>query len=241
MPSRLSTSAEQPSILLVEDHPIFSSALQTIIGVGMPDFRLIAVGTLQAAKAFLQTEAEPDLILLDLWLPDTHGFEGLIELRRAVAKVPILVLSAFADAAIKEKAVVCGATDFIPKSATKDDLLQTMTEVMSGNAAEHPDLSAPQLDALEASEFLRTRLSSLTQQQLRVLQMLCQGLLNKQIAHALGVGETTVKAHVGAVLRKLCVSSRTQAALQISKLDFNAVLGLYGKRPILQSSTRSTH
>ena len=79
---------------------------------------------------------------------------------------------------------------------------------------------------------LTCRLKSLTQQQLRVLQFLCNGLLNKQIAHELDINETTVKAHISEILRKLCVGSRTQAVVELSKLDFGAVLALYAEKNV---------
>ena len=139
-----------------------------------------------------------------------------------------------------QKAIVCGALGFIPKSASKGALVQAITTVLAG------DLTVPagylSTEAAADSELaaLTRRLESLTQQQLRVLQMLCQGLLNKQIAHALDVHETTIKAHVSEILRKLCVGSRTQAVLEVSKLNLSAVLALYNgdainnSRPPLQ-------
>ena len=134
--------------------------------------------------------------------------------------------------------MTCGAAGFIPKSATRDDIVQGLRTVLAGDVSLPVDYMPPHLVANADVAALTGRLSSLTRQQLRVLQMLCQGLLNKQIAYHLDVCETTVKAHVGEILRKLSVGSRTQAVLEVSRLDFGAVLVLYAGEDT--SSTHST-
>lgn len=210
-------------LLIVEDHPIFADALALSIRSAMPDIHIEHADTVAQAKAAFYREEEGfDLVLLDLWLPDTHGFNGLIELRKLFPEIPIVIVSAFADPSVVHKAMVCGAAGFIPKSASKDALLQAIATVLAGDAC-------PPLEPVGSIELrsLTWRLKSLTQQQLRVLQMLCQGLLNKQIAYELVVCETTVKAHVSEILRKLSVCSRTQAVLEVSRLDISAVLALY--------------
>jgi DNA-binding NarL/FixJ family response regulator len=213
--------------LIVEDHPIYAEALELTIRSGMSDVRITQAGTLCEAKNAIQEGKDFDLALLDLWLPDTHGFEGLIELRNLFPRLPVVVVSAFADKGVIHKALVCGAAGFIPKSARKYTLLHAISDVLAGSVTMPSDyMPAEALATLELTA-LTSKLKSLTHQQLRVLQMLCQGLLNKQIAHQLDVGETTVKAHVSEILRKLSVCSRTQAVLEISKLDFSAVLALY--------------
>lgn len=213
--------------LIVEDHPIYAEALQLATRSGMPEVRFAHANTLREAKDAIERERGFDLVLLDLWLPDTHGFEGLIELRRLSPKVPIVVVSAFADQSVVHKAVVCGAAGFIPKSASKDAIVEAISTVLAGDVTLPPGYLPPNLAGTDDMSTLTSRLSTLTRQQLRVLQMLCQGLLNKQIAHELAVGETTVKAHVSEILRKLCVCSRTQAVVEVSKLDFRAALALY--------------
>jgi len=213
--------------LIVEDHPLYAEALQLAIRSGMSNVRVVRADTLRDAKDAIKRENGFDLVLLDLWLPDTHGFDGLIELRKLFPKLPIVIVSAFADQSVVHKAVVCGAAGFIPKSAGKVALLQAIRDVLSGDITLPPGHLPPESVATMELTALTCRLKSLTQQQLRVLQMLCQGLLNKQIAHELDVGETTVKAHVTEILRKLSVCSRTQAVVEVSRLNFSAVLALY--------------
>ncbi|MCB1521796.1 MAG: response regulator transcription factor [Hyphomicrobiaceae bacterium] len=209
-------------ILVVEDHPLYADALKAILRNAFPTASLAAAHSIATARAEIERR-QPTLILLDLWLPDTHGLEGLIALRSSVPRVPIVVVSGFTERSVIDRTLLCGATAFISKSCGKDRLVAALVEAVAGNQeareiALDPDLRDP--DARVVSKRVR----SLTRQQLRVLEMLCLGKLNKQIAHELEVGETTVKAHVGEVLRKLSVSSRTQAVVEVSKLDFGAMM-----------------
>ncbi len=213
--------------LIVEDHPMFADALRVVLAGAMSNVCFAHAGTLAQAKETLEDGTEFDLVLLDLWLPDTHGFAGLIELRGHFPKLPIVIISAFADQAVVQKAIVCGAAGFIPKSASKESFLQAIQSVLGGEIVLPSDCLPPDSVANIELDVLTAKLQSLTNQQLRVLQMLCQGMLNKQIAHELDVGEATVKAHISEILRKLHVCSRTQAVLEVSKLDFGAVLALY--------------
>jgi len=223
-------SAELPmqnKFLIVQDQPIFAEAMASIIHSAMYDVRIVQACTVAEAKAAIFREKGFDLVLLDLWLPDARGFEGLIELRKLFPRVPIIVISVFADQSVTRNAIVCGAVGFIPKSASKDGLLQAIADVLAGNLALPPAyFSGESVGNIELTP-LTCRLESLTQKQLRVLQMLCHGLLNKQIAHKLNVNPTTVKSHVTEILRKLGVASRTQAVLEVSKLNLGAALALY--------------
>ena len=119
--------------LIVEDHPIYAEALQLIICNSMADVRITHVGTLREAKDAIRQEKKFDLVLLDLCLPDTHGFEGLIELRVLAPKLPIVIVSAFADQSVVQKSLVCGASGFIPKTADKDALLQALADILAGH------------------------------------------------------------------------------------------------------------
>jgi DNA-binding NarL/FixJ family response regulator len=213
--------------LIVEDHPIFADALRMTLAAVMSNVSFVHAGTLAQAKDALESGEEFDLVLLDLWLPDTHGFAGLIELRGRFPKLPIVIISAFADQTVVQRSIVCGAAGFIPKSARKESFQHAINSVLAGEIVLPSDCLPPDSVVNLEAEALTSKLQSLTQQQLRVLQMLCQGLLNKQIAHELDVGEATVKAHISEILRKLHVCSRTQAVLEVSKLDFGAVLALY--------------
>ncbi len=210
--------------LVVDDHPLFRDALNLAIRCAYPDAVISEAASVEAAKELLSAGTRYDLVLLDLSMPGVTGFEGLLELRAADPKQPIVIVSALEDARVVHEAVTLGAVGFIPKSARKGELSEAIESVMQGNLALPNGYQPPQPDR-HGVPGISQRLSLLTPQQLRVLAMLRQGLLNKQIAHELGVGETTVKAHVSEILRKLDVASRTQAVIEVSRIDFDKLAG----------------
>ena len=171
-----------------------------------------------------------DIVLLDLALPGTRGFDGLLELRTLTPKTPIVVVSALEDPRIIHDVMGYGAAGFISKSASRDDIGQSLKEVMEGALTLPKGYRAPDAPSAPGTrqDFV-TRLQTLTPKQLSVLKMLRQGLLNKQIAHELQIEETTVKAHVSEILRKLNVASRTQAVIEAQKIDFDSILDTHGK------------
>ena len=213
------------SFLIVDDHPLFLDAIKLAIGSAFPDARTTEAASIAGAREAIAKEGDFDLVLLDLTMPGTQGFDGLLELRTHFPKLPIVVVSALDDPRVIHQAMTCGAAGFISKAVRKSELAQSIQSVMNGAVCLPKGYEPP--DGEEqgvADPELVSRLRSLTPQQLRVLKMLRQGLLNKQIAFNLGVGETTVKAHVSEILRKLRVASRTQAVIEASKFDFNRLL-----------------
>jgi DNA-binding NarL/FixJ family response regulator len=210
--------------LIVDDHPLFREALQLAIQSAYPEAETVEASSIAAAREALAGDQPFDLLLLDLQMPGTRGFDGLIELRATRPKQPILVVSAHEDPRIIHEAMTCGAAGYISKSVKKHDLAEAIQDVMAGLVVLPKGYTPPTADAPSRDTDLAARVSSLTRQQLRVLQMVRQGMLNKQIAHELGVGETTIKAHVSEIMRKLNVVSRTQAVIEVARLDFDAVL-----------------
>jgi DNA-binding NarL/FixJ family response regulator len=218
-------SSVPSSILIVDDHPLFVEALKLVIQNEFPKARLSEATSIESARAVLDKEGPFDLLLLDLSMPGTRGLEGLIELRTRHPKLPIVVVSALQDPRIVHEVMTCGAAGFISKSTRGSELGRAIREVVSGSIVLPKGYQPPQANAPPSTTSdLTARLATLTPQQVRVLQMLRQGLLNKQIAYDLGVGETTVKAHVSEILRKLKVSSRTQAVIEATRIDFDAIL-----------------
>jgi DNA-binding NarL/FixJ family response regulator len=211
------------TILIVDDHPLFVEALKLVIQGAFPQASVSEATSIESARTVLDKGDPFDLVLLDLSMPGTRGLDGLIELRSRHPKLPIVVVSALEDPRIIHEVMTCGAAGFISKSMRGSELGQAIQSVMDGVVVLPKGYQPPRPDA-PASD-LTARLATLTPQQVRVLQMLRQGLLNKQIAFDLGVGETTVKAHVSEILRKLRVASRTQAVIEAAKIDFDAILG----------------
>jgi DNA-binding NarL/FixJ family response regulator len=205
--------------LIIDDHPLFREALQSAITHAFADAEAVEARSMDEALKALAGNPVFDLALLDLNMPGTKGFEGLLELRTQYPRLPVVVVSGHEEARIISEALSYGVAGFIPKSARKADLASAISAVMNGEIYVPVGYDAPQNGHDDSKAELLAKIASLTPQQLRVLQMLKQGLLNKQIAFELKVGETTIKAHVSEILRKLNVFSRTQAVIEVSKLD----------------------
>ena len=220
------------NFLIVDDHPLFIEALQRAIKTAIPHATTVEASSIQSAKSELQGRTRFDLVLLDLSMPGTRGFDGLLELRGLYPKMPIVVVSALEDPRIIQEVMSFGAAGFIPKSVGRDELAQALKLAMEGSVTLPKGYTPPEPAKQGASKNeLAQRLQTLTPKQLSVLKMLRQGLLNKQIAHELKIEETTVKAHVSEILRKLNVASRTQAVIEAQKIDFETILDLGGGTP----------
>ncbi len=201
-----------PTLLIADDHPLFREALRGVVARVLPGYALREADSAQALYALAEAEPDADLLLLDLNMPGAHGFSVLVHLRAQHPQLPVVVVSAQEDPAVMRRALDHGAVGFIPKSVDSTTLGDALVRVLDGDrwapVAAHgaPAAGADEHDAAQ-------RLRDLTPQQFRVLQMLGEGMLNKQIGYELGVSEATVKAHMTAVLRKLGASNRTQAVL----------------------------
>ncbi|WP_374730170.1 response regulator [Stappia sp.] len=203
--------------VIADDHPLFRGAMRQTLETVYPGSTISEVGTLEDAAADLDAHDEVDLLLLDLSMPGMRGFSGLMYLRAQYQGVPVVIVSATEDAVTIRRCMDLGASGFIPKSLGIDVIRDAVTCVMRGDTWIPPDVDmAGESD--EVSEMVQ-RLASLTPQQVRVLMMLSEGLLNKQIAYELSVSEATVKAHVSAILQKLGVESRTQAVIAAAKIE----------------------
>lgn len=212
--------------LVVDDHPLFCEALamtlKTVAGIE----RVETAGRLDAALARLEAQPLPDVIVLDLNLPDVTGFDGLIRLKAAAPQVPVVVVSSMADARAIGAAISAGAAGFVPKHSPRDAFRAAFAALRTGQPylpegyVPCADPKAPTTGREEAIQ----RLTLLTRQQAKILQLICEGMLNKQIAYELDIAETTVKAHVTAIMRKLGVQSRTQAVLIAREASFDRLL-----------------
>jgi len=205
------------TIVIVDDHPLFRGALRQAIGSLMPRSRVVEANGLDELNATLNAEKDVDLILLDLTMPGVQGFSGLISLRAQHPGVPVMIVSATEEPTVIRRAIEFGASGFIPKSMNVDAIGSAIQAVLAGDAWTPPDIDLSAAEDKETADLVR-RLGTLTPQQIRVLMMLSEGLLNKQIAYELGVSEATVKAHVSAILDKLGVDSRTQAVIAASRI-----------------------
>ena len=205
------------TIVIADDHPLFRGALRQAIGSLMPAARVIEANGIEELNETLAAEKDMDLILLDLTMPGVQGFSGLIALRAQHPELPVVIVSANQEATVIRRAIEFGASGFIPKSLNVDAIGKAIASVLAGDTWTPPDIDLTAAEDKETADLVR-RLATLTPQQVRVLMMLSEGLLNKQIAYELGVSEATVKAHVSAILDKLGVDSRTQAVIAAAKI-----------------------
>lgn len=203
-------------ILIVDDHPLFREALRHALSAGKADLEISEAGSLDALNTALAKDDNCDLVLLDLRMPGVQGLSGLIYLRTQYPNIPVVVISANEDSGTVRKSLDLGASGFIPKSSGTATIIEAVETVLGGGVWS-PSGSEVANDPETAA--IAKRVATLTAQQIRVLMMLREGLLNKQIAFELSVSEATVKAHVSAILQKLGVSSRTQAVIAAGKLE----------------------
>ena len=210
-----------PKLLIADDHPLFRAALRGAAADAAPDVVTREAETLAGVLALLEAEDDVDLVLLDLHMPGNHGLAGLAAIRAQFPAVAVVLVSANEDPRVVRRALDHGVAGYIPKSAGLGELRDAIRTVLACEQWLPPALRAAVARAQSAPEDmdLAARLASLTPQQFRVLTMVCEGLLNKQIAYELGVSEATVKAHVTAIFRKLGVQNRTQAVLAINALN----------------------
>ncbi|MGC1778128.1 MAG: response regulator transcription factor [Xanthobacteraceae bacterium] len=205
-------------LLIADDHPLFRGALREAVNGLFDRVDVAEAGSFEEIPEILERGVDVDLILLDLRMPGVRGFSGLMYLRAQYPHLPIVVVSANDDPAVIRRCMEFGASGFIPKTLGIEAMRQAIARVLEGGVWTPPDVDLHGGSDAETAATI-ARLATLTPQQVRVLMMLSGGLLNKQIAHELGVSEATVKAHVSAILQKLDVESRTQAVIAAGKIE----------------------
>jgi DNA-binding NarL/FixJ family response regulator len=224
-PSRPAARPRVARALVIDDHPLFCEALSMTLRAALDVDEIATAASLAAGLAALQAGPAPDVVLLDLKLPDVDGIDGLVRLKRAAPGVPVVVVSALSDDRLIASAIAAGASGFVPKHSQRSVFAAAFRRIWDGGVftpeGYDPPSAAPGApDERDAA----ARLAALTPQQARILELVCAGKLNKQIAYDLDIAETTVKAHLTAILRKLNVQSRTQAVLVSQSARFAAIL-----------------
>jgi DNA-binding NarL/FixJ family response regulator len=205
-------------LVIADDHPLFRGALREAVTGLFDKVDIAEAGTFDEVAELLERDSEIDLILLDLTMPGVRGFSGLMYLRAQYPGVPVIVVSANDDPAAIRRCMEFGSSGFIPKTLGVDEMRTAISRVLEGGVWTPPDVDLKAGTDAQIAELM-SRMATLTPQQVRVLMMLSEGLLNKQIAFQLGVSEATVKAHVSAILQKLGVESRTQAVIAAAKIE----------------------
>lgn len=204
------------TVLIADDHPLFRQALMLAVQRAVPDAHIVEAGTLAAAARAVEAADGLRLILLDLKMPGAVGYSGIALLHAERPDVPILVVSSAEGTAAADEVRAFGAIGFLRKDS---DLSAIEDAIVRAIQAQPPaNIPAPEEQPIAA---IRETVAGLTPTQLKVLLAVLDGQLNKQIAHSLGMSEATVKAHMTAIMRKLDVRNRTQAALVARSLGLD--------------------
>lgn len=217
------------NVLVIDDHPLFCDALSMTLNAILDIDEMRSAENLATALELLADKTFlPDIIFLDLNLPDVNGLDGLLRLKSAVPGTPLIVVSSMADPQLVNASIRAGAQGYVTKSSKRETFRDALETIRNGGVYT-PD----QVFVADAQETFRdavTRLAELTNQQARILGLICEGKLNKQIAYDLSIAETTVKAHVTAIMRKLGVQSRTQAVLVAQEARFSSLVAGEGQK-----------
>ena len=208
----------EPTLLVADDHPLFRAAVLHVLRERFAQYQTLEAASASTVSSSLQEHPEVELVLLDLTMPGARGFSTLLHVRGEYPEIPVVIISSNDHPRVIRRAQQFGAAGFIPKSTPAEDIGNAIEAVLEGGSW-FPPMAA---ERSEADAELAARLAQLTPQQFRVLLCLADGLLNKQIAHELGLAENTVKVHVTAILKKLECYSRTQAAVLVKSLENDA-------------------
>ena len=204
-------------IAIVDDHPLFRDALNQSLKSAFTSLETVEAGSMTELTELLSHDPNIDLVLLDLNMPGVQAFSGLLYLRAQYPQIPVAIVSAIDEPATIKRALDFGASGFVPKSQPVEQIREAVDAVLAGEIWTPAGVDLDNANNSEDEELI-ARLAKLTPQQVRVLMMLSEGLLNKQIAYELAVSEATIKAHVSAILQKLGVDSRTQAVIAINRV-----------------------
>jgi len=215
-------------ILIADDHPLFREAIARVIDDGFPGSTLLEASGLDGAIEIIDQNDDIDLVLLDLNMPGMQGLGGLVQLRNQFPGVPAVIVSAEEDKKVILQTVTYGAVGFITKSTPRKQMISALEQILSGSIYLPSDIIRSGGGSVQARHqepgLLPELLESLTRKQLQVFERMTRGESNKMIAYELSIAESTVKAHVSAILRKLGATNRVQAILSASDIDFAAYL-----------------
>lgn len=202
-------------VLIVDDHPLMCEALSMTLSAAFGLARVRTAASLAAAEASIRSEGAPDAVVLDLNLPDVQGIEGVISLRARAGEAPLTVISAEVDRKMVGSVIAAGARGYLDKAMPRAEMIAAFKTMWSGEifVPESCDLEAQNPDETEVFQSF----ASLTPQQMKILRLICQGRPNKIISYELSISEATVKTHIAAIMSKIKVQNRTQAALMASR------------------------
>lgn len=209
------------SAMVIDDHPLYCDALASMMETVFNVRRVRKAATLGEALRLFRARFSPDLVMLDLNLPDVEGLSGFIKLKDRAPDVPVVVISAITSEDVAQSVMAAGAAGFIPKDVARETLQDALLDIWDGKAYLPAGYKMPaKMDVLPPSVAeISRKIAGLSRQQARILSLICMGKPNKLIAYEMNLAEATVKAHITALLRRLGVQNRTQAALLVREVS----------------------
>lgn len=214
------------AVLVIDDHPLYGDALASALFNLFDGCQVKTATSLCDGLKLLGTSFRPDLVMLDLKLPDATGISGFLQVREKLPDVPILVISSLASGDVIAAVMAAGAAGFVPKDLPVQKLREALYQIRKGQQFLPSDYKGVQeADSEKECDFQQAsrKIAALTPQQMRIMKLICAGMANKQIAYEMSLAEATVKAHITALLRRLGAQNRTQAAMMMesARLDQN--------------------
>lgn len=206
-------------VLVVDDHAIIRKGIRAVLELE-PDIDLVGEAENGAQAVKLEKELNPDVILMDLMMPEMDGIASIKEIKKQHPSARILVLTNFAGEEMIFPAIKAGAVGYHLKDSSPEALIEAIRQVDQGVASLHPSIAKKVLDELHNAGKQRLADEPLTQREVEVLRRLAQGHENREIAQQLVISEATVRTHVSNILGKLHLASRTQAALYALREGF---------------------
>jgi DNA-binding NarL/FixJ family response regulator len=196
-------------LFLADDHAVVREGIRALLEQ-CGDIEIVGEASDRDIALRAVRQLAPDLIMMDAKMPGVGLVEAIRELKKTMPDIRVLIFTSYADAALVRDALEAGATGYLLKDAMADDLVRALREVAAGRAWLYPQAQRQMLEWIRRPS---SPIDALTAREYSVLQLLAEGMSNKQIARRLDLTEGTVKGYVSQVLDKLGVADRTQAAL----------------------------
>ncbi len=197
--------SEPIRVLIADDHPVVRTGLEGMLA-SQPEFRVVGEATNGKQAVALVEQLHPDVVLMDLRMPELDGVAATSEIRRRRPAVQVLVLTTYDSDADILPAIEAGATGYLLKDAPREDLFRAIQAAANGESFLAPSVAARLMGRMRAPAE-----EALSAREVQVLTMVSQGASNKEIGHQLHISEATVKTHLIHIFEKLGVSDRTQA------------------------------
>jgi DNA-binding NarL/FixJ family response regulator len=208
-------------VFLLDDHEIVRRGLADLIGL-QADLEVVGeAGT--AAEAMIRiTASQPDVAVFDVRLPDGSGVEVCREVRSLFPNIHVLMLTSYSDDEALFNAIMAGASGYVLKEIRGSDLITAIRQVAAGNSLLDPNLTERVLERLRNGNKEHDELAGLNEQEKTILNLIGEGMTNRQIGEQMHLAEKTIKNYVSGLLAKLGMERRTQAAAYVARLEANA-------------------